>query len=155
MSIFVGDYIKYNWKDSLNKRDNDQVCARVKVLEHELTKERLDAYEQIINIFSKHPNRKYRYCWPEAYEWESDLITECPLISYRVDDRKLAIEGTIVYCHEFVAVYVENGEIWVDVHNRVIPLADVIQIERVLEELVSAKDYNKEWNKNGFYYEDN
>jgi hypothetical protein len=76
-------------------------------LEHELTKARVDAYEQIINIFSKYPNRKYRYHWPECHEWESDLITECPLISYQVNDRKLTIDGTIIKTNEFVAVYVE------------------------------------------------
>ena len=155
MSVFAGDYIKYNWKDSLNKRDKEQICARVKVLEHELTKARVDAYEQIINIFSKYPNRKYRYHWPEYDEWESDMIAECPLISYQVNDRKLTIDGTIIETKEFVAVYVENREIMVKLHRQLIPLVDVIQVERVLEELLSAKDYNQGMLKNGFYYEDN
>jgi hypothetical protein len=52
---------------------------------------------------------------------------------------------------DLIRIYSDNGEIMVDAKWPV-PLVDVVEIEVVLESILSAKDYNAGLSDYGFYY---
>ena len=159
MIEFVGNHFRHNLVDSFYERNPEQICSLLKALHNEVYRARTDAYKQIVDLFDRYPNRVYGFEWPEAYEWDSELLSQCPYISYRTDEvlrtsTNYIPHGRFVYDGYVREIYVSNGEIMVDARYDTIPLADVLEIELILEALIGAKDYQKGLSKNGFYYKE-
>ena len=158
MSIFAGDYFKYNLS-GFYKQDQNQLCNYINGLQQELYRARVEAYEHIQTLFNQHPNRVYKFEWPGAYEWDSDLLCECPRVSFRETtyvpkDDNMMVLTTYFQSGDLIRIYSDNGEIMVDAKWPV-PLVDVVEIEVVLESILSAKDYNVGLSDYGFYYNEN
>ena len=150
--IFVGDFAEYPYRGlSLN-----EVCSLLFALRSDVFQLRIEAYKMVQNHFQQFPNRVYRYEWPEAYEWDCELYMECPSISLRTSERvsTSGTTGTILIDGDLCGVYYENGEIMVQTNRVSRPMKDIIEIEEVLNIILSAEDYNKGLSKNGFYYKD-
>lgn len=159
MIEFVGNFVESNWADSFYDRSSEQLCSLLKALNHEVYRARTDAYRQIVDIFDKYPNRVYRIEWPEAYEWDSELLNVCPSISYRIDgvftnSNNYVPHGRFVGEGYLMGIFVNKGEIVVDARYDTVPLADVLEVEHILEAIIKAKDYKKGLLKNGFYYKE-
>lgn len=150
--IFLGDYVDCDfspWPEG--------VCRLIFSLEGELLSLRKRAYELLSKHFQHFPNRVYRYEWPNAYEWDCELYDECPTISLRTPESVLVSGtfGTILLENVSLSgICYENGDMEAITNRGCFPIKDIIEIEVVLNVILTAKDYNKGLSKNGFYYKD-
>ena len=134
--------------------DPQEVCSLISHHRSQLNALRDEAFKQVLQIFQAHPNRIYRYRWPKAYEWDSELYLECPYIKY-FSGRTVqnCNSADVVSFDALSGIYVDNNVIMVATNRAVCPAGDVIDIEVILESLLSAHNV-KDMKNNGFYYED-
>ena len=156
MLYFAGDSFKDNYRTVLYKRSPDQITMLLNVLWREIDTLREEAFDKIRILFDEFPNRKYEYKWPKAYEWDSELYLECPTISFRTSEISV-VRGTFattIIDAELTSIYIEEGVIMVYTNRGSVPLTDVLEIEVVLDSILSAKDAKKGLSNNGLYFED-
>lgn len=134
----------------------NDICSLINCHRLELDRLRHDAFERVLKIFQANPRRVYKYHWPEANEWDSELYISCPTIKYHVSGPFVKNGGFVdgVMTESLCRIFIDDNMIMAETNRDIIPVGDVINIEVVLESIIGSKDKNSGIRLNGFYYED-
>lgn len=158
MNVFVGDYIIRDYmRVDLDLYEPNQLCNTINVFKKAMLQARLDAIKEIRFMFESFPFRVYHYEWPGELVWDCELTFDLPKIHYRVPEEMYSSKydgnGTYVRDGEIIGIYARNGEVMIDVRHYQVSILDVVEIECVLECILSAKNY-KDLSDKGFYYKE-
>ena len=126
------------------RRSPDETCDLIERLQKEVNRLTIDALFQILEIFRKHPTRRYRYKYPSYVNMDPEIAVDCMKEDFHRGSGygiHISSDDKLKHVNIYSIFVDEDGIIKVDTDDEPIELGDVILgADEILRFICDAKD---------------